>query len=406
MNTDKSRTAAGLLADLVLGDHVRAASAVRTVSAARKWPVVVSLARAWRVLPPVIETLRDLEIELPEDERDLLRRNAQDTAVQSTLVVHRAVRLLGDLEAAGVEAMAFKGVALIGGLYGNPAHRMISDIDLLIPERSVDVVVEMLRVRGLVPRSYDSVAHYRSHRPGVRSQNHALSFCDAQGVETDLHWRLGERPDAVEFVESLLDRAVETPLLGQVIRTPAPEDSILLSVHHLIRSDLRLASLFKDLRDILSWCVLRPESWSDRALISRARDLGMEPAVLACWEVIAAGNDNERVAEGIGLFRSCMSADQIQRATAITRLILHRIEQGRSNADLVAFYQPGALRRWLRSRVSGSSGARDHDQPAAAGPSRRVARLVLEILRQRGFEHRGYRALAAIRSQMMDRESH
>ncbi len=401
MNSWNHRPAASLLAELLLGDEPRARAAAQAAQDRGSWMTLIRTSRAWRILPPLAERVRHFGVDLPEQESRLLRESLHEAAAQSTLVAHTAANLLASLAAVGIDAVPFKGVALIAGLYGNPARRMISDVDVLVLERDIEAVEELLVARGVRPLLYQSVQEYRADRLGARSNNYAMPFRDEDGVEVDLHWCLSERSNCTQFTQLLLADAVDARLMGNKIRIPSPADAMLLTVHHVVRSDMSVASLLKDLRDVLCWWILRPGSWELADLLDRARSLDIETAMLACLEVLTNFNGHARLAEDTVFLRSSLTAEQCRLASEITALMLYRIEIGRINPDLVAVYQRGALKRWIRARILRPRWVAEHEGPKAAGSVRRLLRLVSGSVRQRGFERAGYRALATVRERLM-----
>lgn len=394
-----------LVAQIALGDVVRVRASTEAAQAHGLWSTLIPLARAMRVLPALSEAVKIRRTPLCDSDRELLRAHVRETAMQSTLVAHRATELLSELRGQGIDAVAFKGIALIAGLYGNPSRRMVADVDVLVPERDLEAACDTLRRSGMMPQFDTPIGEYSDYlRTHPRIENRSLAFRDPDGMEVDLHWRLGETSQTSAFTDSLIARSGDLLLMGKPVRIPCPVDAILLTVHHIVKSDLVITGLVKDLRDLLSWWILRPDAWSPDEVLARARDLGIEPAVAASWSVLAHFNSHPSLAEAAAEAHARMPKDQQKLARGISELITHGIAKGGVNQDLAAIYQRGALRRWFASRLLHRSKRRNLDessQSRTVGSAQRFFRLVRAAITQHRFERTGFRALAELRQQVM-----
>jgi hypothetical protein len=137
--------------------------------------------------------------------------------------------ILGKLfDEAGIKAVVLKGGAeMISPCYQDPAHRFISDLDILIPEDSIQKAAKILYERG---GKADASSHYfydHHHLPVISGGE--LPF------RIELHKRIGSCiSDQLLPAEEMLARSVASNITG--IRIPSLEDRFL---HHLLHAQLR-----------------------------------------------------------------------------------------------------------------------------------------------------------------------
>lgn len=125
---------------------------------------------------------------VPQPAHEALEAEARDSA-RSNLVQSAILHgLVADLTAGGAAPLVLKGLPLGAALYGDPALRPCSDLDLLVRPAEVERAAAVLAERGyvlleyygpLTPRRLDALRragkHYHYEHPGTRSH-------------VDLHW--------------------------------------------------------------------------------------------------------------------------------------------------------------------------------------------------------------------------
>jgi hypothetical protein len=96
------------------------------------WRRMLALVDYHRVVPQVYGELSALSHLVPAQPLDALRLRYQDNARKALWFTAELVRILGHLEAAGIEALPFKGPVLAETLYGEVTQRQFGDLDILI----------------------------------------------------------------------------------------------------------------------------------------------------------------------------------------------------------------------------------------------------------------------------------
>ena len=99
-----------------------------------QWPLVLEHAYSHQVYPLLYRSLRELGFPgVPESVQTELKGAYLANAIRNQLLAEELARLLGLLGEAGIPVIPLKGVTLAQSLYGDPAARVCSDIDILVP---------------------------------------------------------------------------------------------------------------------------------------------------------------------------------------------------------------------------------------------------------------------------------
>lgn len=159
-------------------------------------------------------------------------------AVMARETLRDAAELLG---AKGIPLMPLKGVLFQQLLYRDPADRLLSDVDVLVPQRRFADAISTLLRGGFEPekagRSLIEVA--------LRSR---------KGLSIDLHQRLFSPGRYSLSTSALFRRAtVDTEWLGVPLHLPDPHDVAAHLIGKIV-SDHVTTRVEERLRELLSWC--------------------------------------------------------------------------------------------------------------------------------------------------------
>lgn len=265
--------------------------------ASAEWRRIAAMAAAQRLEPLLVWQAERGGWILPEPVSAVWRKARRDAAL-AALAQQSALRLaLARLDAAGIAAVALKGVALAWHHYPEAALRPMRDIDLLVAEDSAIEASRILAAAGFVAET-DDPATLRQ----ALADDHQLpaQYHPGLGVTIELHHRLGDPPQSRGYRVPQLDpvgvmaRAVAVECGGATIRCPAPQD---LAAHMIIHAlyghrldcgPLVLADLhFLAADAAVDWAALRDDAerdgWGrglDLLLALVARHFGALPAPL------------------------------------------------------------------------------------------------------------------------------
>ncbi len=185
-------------------------------------------------------------------------------------------QVLGALEPMGVPVMALKGAAYAAQGHPVAAGRLLSDIDILVPEQHLDTTEKRLAIAGWMStqvNAYDQ-RYYRRWMHELPPLTHVKRHS-----QLDVHHRLLPRtckasPDA-EGLWQRAERAAELPELW----IPCRSDLILHSIIHLFYE----GELHNGLRDLYDLHRLLLDKAKDeqlwQALLDRAEDWGVGRAL-------------------------------------------------------------------------------------------------------------------------------
>lgn len=196
-------------------------------------------------------------------------RQRHETNIRKSLFLARELtRVLACIAALRVDAIPYKGVVLSEVYYGDIAMRQSGDLDIFVRAGDVAMIKQAVHDLGYTPR----VNVPQGAENDYIASGYECTFDSPAGKNLlELQWALQPRYYAVDFdMDELFARAVKATVGGQSVKTPAPEDLLLvLSVHaakHVWRKLIWLCDIAQILkREKLDWPRVE----------SRARELGI-----------------------------------------------------------------------------------------------------------------------------------
>jgi hypothetical protein len=210
---------------------------------------------------------------VPAAVRDRLHQVYLQAAVRHMRSTHAYAALLAALTDAGIDHLVFKGPVLTEVVYGNPALRAYTDLDVLVHRADLEGTEAVLAGLGYAQR-------YEELRPGART---AFGSEDAWGktvgaldVHIDLHWKpVGKIYGEMAWV---WDHTEPWAMAGAATRVFTPAVRLLYLAAHLALHHGQMAS-----DDALYL-------YYDLALMVRAADPGLD------WEEVLALAEAHRLA--------------------------------------------------------------------------------------------------------------
>ena len=247
------------------------------------WDRLIPVARAQRLLARFEPLARPLGLWEGLPER--ARRNIQGSLVlveyQQRQVLREWRAVQKALAASGVPLVLLKGAAYLrAGLPPGPG-RMLSDLDLLVPQAALSEVEQVLQAGGWrseIEDAYDQ-RYYREWMHELPPMRH-----QTRTVEVDIHHNLLPLTGRYRVPAEALWEAVRTLPSGE--RVLAPADMLLHCAAHLLVSD-ELRGGLRDLFDLHQLYLHFTTQESDFAgsLEARARTLGLGAPL---WHALSA----------------------------------------------------------------------------------------------------------------------
>jgi hypothetical protein len=258
------------------------------VASIADWDRLLDLAQRHCTLPMLRRHFRSEALSAaPASIVERITRQARATAIGNMQAASELVRLVGLLDAEGIEVIAYKGPVLAMLLYGDVALRQFGDLDLLV------AAADARRAAASPER-----AGYAATRPEalagggpLPAEGQAMFTREHPRSAVELHWRVVQRHLRVSFeFADLAARAMPITIGGTAVRTLAPDDLLLvLSVHHTKHRWERLQWI-GEVAELVS---RREELGLDLdGALERARALGVERMVrlgvrlgLELWDI-------------------------------------------------------------------------------------------------------------------------
>ena len=217
----------------------------------------------------------------PANARSRLASRFYSTVASNLVYSRQLLNTVAALEAAGVEAVAFKGPALAVQAYRHLGLREFSDLDIVV--RRADLARAAAVLEALDFRATDRETVLERAFPAL--QNHYLFLPpESDRAPIELHceaipWRYVAPFDT----DRLLRRSQSVALSGGVVRSFSPEDLVLvLATHGAKHGWRRLAWVF----DVAGLIARNPNlDWD--AVLAQARDLGLRRTLSVALRLVS-----------------------------------------------------------------------------------------------------------------------
>jgi hypothetical protein len=194
------------------------------------WDAVLRLADQHGAASLLYQNLARLRNGVPSTALNSLRQEYELNIHRSLFLARELFRILDCLDTLGIAVISYKGLVMSEAYYGDMAMRRSGDMDLFVRKRDVARIKNAVRDLGYTPRvliPQDAEADYIA-------SGYECTFDSPAGKNLlELQWALQPRFYAVDFdMDGLFERAVNVTVAGRPVKTPSPEDLLLvLSVH-------------------------------------------------------------------------------------------------------------------------------------------------------------------------------
>ena len=176
-----------------------------------------------RLLPLVYTALSKSECTAPLVQR--LKGVHRKAWFENNRLFHATAPLLAALREQHIDVLLLKGAPMALGYYETPAHRPMSDLDILVHPEQLERTVAKLQEFGWKVLG--------SIEPEMRRIRHAAQCVRDDGIEIDLHW--GVLIESADATESFWQRATPFDFQGVPVLQLAPADALLHAVLHGVR---------------------------------------------------------------------------------------------------------------------------------------------------------------------------
>jgi hypothetical protein len=213
------------------------------------WPILLALAKQHEIRPILRQSLKSVCWDsVPQTIRHELDHFYTTNVQRSLLFTAELLGLLGIFQQNGIPFAIFKGVVLSASLYGDPALREFSDLDIIVHEEDVSKVENILTAARYQPDFPD-----KDYRSAFLSYQGQYAFRNKQtGTSVDLHWRLSGKGEPFPLnPREIWPKLRYETICDCSIPTLAHDDLALLLAAHGTREGWRYLKWTCDFAEIL-----------------------------------------------------------------------------------------------------------------------------------------------------------
>ena len=192
------------------------------------WDYVYQLARRHSVLPLIYKQLcATAAANVPPHQLDRLKENYRDNAARNLFFAAELCRILQTFEAAGIEAVPYKGPALAVYAYGRLALRRFVDLDILVRKADTLRAKELLTARGFIC----GTPWTSTQQALLLRTQHNLPLSREEGrIVVELHWEVASSLFASSLQAEDFWGRLETMRLNDVVVKSLSAEDLLLSL--------------------------------------------------------------------------------------------------------------------------------------------------------------------------------
>ena len=194
------------------------------------WDILRRTAGDHGVLPFLYARLKEAAQDLvPQAEMDRWKGLYQANARRNLVLTARLLKVLRVFEEHGIRAVPFKGPVLAEAAYGDIALRTFCDLDLLVRERDIPKVKELLVAGGFRP--WYAFTKRQEERLPEADQEYPFEAGNGE-IQLDVHWRFAPRYMWGRDIGGALDRARPGRVGGGEVSLLSDEDTLLMLCLH------------------------------------------------------------------------------------------------------------------------------------------------------------------------------
>jgi hypothetical protein len=211
------------------------------------WSYLLNLAAFHGVIPMVSHNLTasGFSSRISQPYREELRQVYSNEMYRNLILTRELDSVLTVLSQHSVAAITLKGTPLTETLYGNPALRMIADIDILVHAEDIPLARKVLSGLGYCPVDAEQFQDHPFHGVPYRKEGVFPFYIE-------LHWALEDSRILNAPSETLWSRAQKMHLPGLPTTVLSPEDNFLFMANHLSKSDYHLLKFLGDITRLLN----------------------------------------------------------------------------------------------------------------------------------------------------------
>jgi hypothetical protein len=167
---------------------------------------------------------------VPADVLNQLHDYSIANTIRNMSLTDELFRILQIFELHNIPAIPYKGPVLAASVYGDIALRQFSDLDILIQERDVLKVKDLLMSQGYRP---EIKLNNTQEKVFLRFQRDCKFFRDDSRSIVEIQWGITQRYfPVVSDIKHLWERLETESIDGKDVKTFSPEDYVLILCLH------------------------------------------------------------------------------------------------------------------------------------------------------------------------------
>lgn len=227
----------------------------------KKWMSIINLddveGGSFRLLPLLYKRLSKTGQDLAHLEK--LKGIYRQSFYKNTLLFHKFLTILAELEKREIPVMVLKGVALAAAYYKDTGMRPMSDADLFIREVDVQRTLKYFKEQGWQERNGSWLDKPVKHI-------HSLDLISPDHYEMDIHWRAFYQCSWDGADEGLWKQTEDVSFKGVKVKILNPTQQILHNCAHGVRWNA--ISSIRWIVDVLTVLKLRSDAIDWEMLVS------------------------------------------------------------------------------------------------------------------------------------------
>jgi hypothetical protein len=195
-----------------------------------RWKFLLDLADRHGTQPLLYQVLVGVESAIPPEQIRWLEQRNQINLHKALLLSRELIRIVDHLGELGLEVIPYKGLALAELIYRDIALRQAGDIDLLVRPKDFPRIRAAIRELGYTPHLTLSESEERAYL----KSGYECAFDGTAGPSLlEVQWAIQPRFYAIDFdMGGLFQRAATIRVAGHPMKTPSPEDLLLMLSAH------------------------------------------------------------------------------------------------------------------------------------------------------------------------------
>ena len=167
-----------------------------------------------------------------------------NTLYRNIVVSNELARILSAFNQHNIDVLPLKGTVLAEELYGNPALRTVTDIDILVNQSNLTQARGLLNELGYQQVEMPPMWVHPFHDAPYRKKGKFPSV-------VELHWDLADRKLVTIAEQDIWRRSQQLKLQGISTRTLSPEDNLLYLSNNLSKQKAQILKSLGDISELL-----------------------------------------------------------------------------------------------------------------------------------------------------------